>query len=98
MKNIEGTPVIWLGVTLGEAQPSEMEQYLKDEGYTVKFVEEFRDNCGTPHIIFSLLDNIPSFCIYRVARMDMKWLDDYYENHPNIFPQDIVDKYGLVID
>lgn len=92
---MKGVQVIWLGTMLGEAEPQELEDYFQSEGFTVKFEEEFTDNKGNKNIIFSLLDNIGKFCIYRIMRPDMKWLDDWHENHPTILPEKIIQKYNL---
>lgn len=95
---MEGVQVIWLGTILGEAKPEELEQFFKEEGFTVKFNEEFEDNDGHRNIIFSLMDNIGKFCMYRLMRPDMKWLDDWHENHPTTLPEEIISKYNLTIE
>lgn len=92
---MEGVQVIWIGTTLGEAEPKELEEYMKEEGFTVKFNEEFKDNDGHLNIIFSVLDNIGKFCMYRLLRPDMKWLDDWHENHPTTLPEEIIKRYEL---
>ena len=90
-----GIPVIWMHTILGEAEPQELEDYFKGEGFTVEFLEEFTDNNNGKHIIFSLKDNIAKFSIYRLSTTDLKWLDDYAYNHPEEIPEDIVRKYEL---
>lgn len=92
---MEGVQVIWLNTILGEAEPKELEDFFKSEGYTVKFEEEFIDKEDSHHIIFSVLDNIGSFCLYRLKRIDMKWLDDFYDNYSEILPEEIIQKYHL---
>lgn len=89
----EGVPVIWLCTTLGGAKPSELEDYFKELGFTVKFEEEFEDNEGHKNIIFTLLDNISKFCLFRIQTNDMKWVDDFNENNPDVLPEDIIRKY-----
>ena len=42
MKHLnEGVPVVWLGTYLGGASVIEFEEFWKEEGFTVEFVEEF---------------------------------------------------------
>lgn len=89
----EGVPVIWLCTTLGGAKPSELEDYFKELGFKVKFEEEFEDNEGHKNIIFTLLDNISKFCLFRIQTNDMKWVDDFNENYPDVLPEDIIRKY-----
>lgn len=89
----EGVPVIWIYTTLGGAEPSELEDYFKTLGFTVKFEEEFEDNEGHKNIIFTLLDNIGKFSLFRLQTDDMKWVDDYNDNNPELLPEDIVKKY-----
>lgn len=81
-------------VTLGEATPEYFEQSLKDDGFTVKFLEEYTDKEGHPNILFELLDNMGRFCIYRIST-GMKWADDWYENHPCLMPEEIIAKYNI---
>lgn len=86
--------IAWLGVTMADAQPEELEKYLKEEGFTVEFLEEFRDKENCPIILFNLKDNIPEFAIYRIRRgADMKWFDDYVENYKPLIPETIISKY-----
>ena len=90
---MEGVPVIWIGTTLGGAEPSELEDFFKKLGFEVKFEEEFEDCEGCKNIIFSVLDNIGEFCLFRLKTADLKWVDDYNDNNPDLLPQEIVRKY-----
>lgn len=90
---MKGVPVIWVGTTLGGAEPSELEDYFKGLGFTVKFEEEFEDYEGHMNIIFSVLDNIGKFCLFRLQTDDMKWVDDWNDNNPDLLPQEIVWRY-----
>ena len=90
---MNGVPVIWTYTTLGEAKPEDLESYLQELGFTVKFNEEFEDNKGNHHIIFTLLDNIGKFCLFRLRTNDMKWVDDFHDNNPDLLPDKIVKEY-----
>ena len=91
----DGVPVIWLHTILGEAEPSELEDYFKGLGYTVEFQEEFEDNEGGRHIIFNILDNVGKFCMFRLQTNDLKWLEDYAYNYHETIPEWVVMKYNL---
>lgn len=90
---MDGVQVIWIGITMDGAKPEELEKHLKNLGFTVRFEEEFKDTEGYPNIIFSLLDNISEFCVFRLQRPDMKWIDDYNDNNPGLLPKEIINKY-----
>ena len=90
---MNGVPVIWIGTTMDGAKPEELEKHLKNLGFTVRFEEEFKDNEGHPNIIFTLLDNLGEFCYFRLHRPDMKWVDDWNDNHPGLLPKEIIRKY-----
>ena len=91
---MEGVPVIWVMTTMGGAEPSELEEYFKEIGFKVKFEEEFEDNEKHKNIIFSVLDNISKFCLFRLQTNDMKWVDDWNENNPGLLPDNIIEKYA----
>ena len=92
-KITEGVPVIWIGTRMEEAKPKELENFFKTLGFTVRFEEEFKDNDGYSNIIFTVLDNIDKFCMFRLQTDDMKWVDDYNSNNPNVLPKHIIEKY-----
>lgn len=91
-----GVRVIWVYTTLDTATVEDFEEFFKDEGFTVKFVEEFEDLNGHPHILFDLYDNISRFAVYRLQRGgDMKWFDDYITNYRDDIPSHIKNKYDI---
>ena len=90
---MNGVPVIWVGTTLGDEGPQEFEKFFGELGYKVKFEEEFEDNIGHKNIIFSVLDNIGKFCLFRLQTPDMKWVDDFDMNNPDVLPSEIKKKY-----
>ena len=91
-----GVMVIWVYTTLDPATVDDFEEFFKDEGFTVKFVEEFKDLKGHPHILFNLYDNIGKFAVYRLRRGgDMKWFDDYIMNYHDEIPPSIKEKYDI---
>lgn len=93
---IDGVKVIWVYTTLDTATVEDFEEFFKDEGFTVKFVEEFEDLTGHPHILFNLYDNISRFAVYRLQRGgDMKWFDDYIANYRDDIPSHIKKKYNI---
>lgn len=90
---MNGVPVLWLGTTLGGAEPSELEQFFDELGFKVRFEEEFKDNEGHMNIIFSVLEDIGRFCLFRLTTPDMKWVDDFDDNYPGVLPSEIRKRY-----
>lgn len=92
----KGVMVIWVYTTLDTATIDEFEEFFKDEGFTVEFIEEFEDLKGHPHILFNLYDDISRFAVYRLRRgVDMKWFDDYIMNYRDEIPPHIKEKYNI---
>ena len=90
---MNGVPVLWLGTTLGDAEPSELEQFFDEMGFKVRFEEEFKDNEVHSNIVFSILEDIGKFSLFRLRTCDMKWVDDFDDNNPNVLPSEIREKY-----
>ena len=90
--------VVWVCTILGEATVKDFEDWFKEEGFTVSFVEEFEYLYGHKNILFKLHDNISKFAIYRLQRGgDMKWFDDYVDNYHSVLSEDFKERHGIVI-
>ena len=91
----EGVPVVWLGTYLGGASVLEFEEFWKEEGFTVEFVEEFKDTEDHSNILFLLKDNVGKFAMFRLQTTDLKWWEDYIVNYNDVIPQEIKAKYNV---
>ena len=82
--------VVWRGVIVGE-QVDKFETWMKDEGFDVTYLEEFKtlpsldeegniisDSGGRNDLIFSINSNLSKFAIWRL-QYGMSWWDDYVE-------------------
>ena len=92
-----GVPVVWVYTSLGDASGSDVEEFFEEEGFTVEFIEEFKDNNGYHNLLFLLKDNVSKFAIYRISHIDMKWWEDYIVNYYNDIPQEIKEKYNVPV-
>lgn len=89
--------VIWIGTILGDASTQEFENYFKDElGFNVKFDTEFEmvgEYDGIHAILFKLAsEDIPKFSMFRITTTDMKWFEDWVDNHGSSIPDEIYEQ------
>jgi len=95
--------VIWSGTTLGNNEPEEFEAFFADEGFRIKYAEEFRtlpdegkeEVTGDRNEILFYVhwEDVPKFSMWRFQH-GMRWWEDYLDNgHHKIVPVEILDKY-----
>lgn len=98
---------VWPGTVMGENTAEDFEDFFKDMGFTVKFMEEvatlpdydsegkFVEGTGGRHDVFFYIEDkdIIKFAIPRL-RMGIRWWEDVLGNHnEHIYPKEIVEKY-----
>lgn len=95
--------VAWIGTVLGGASTQEFEDYFKESlGFNVKFEEEFEmigEYDGIHCILFRLAsEDIPKFSMFRLTTSDMKWFEDWVDNHGGSIPEDVYERYADYLD
>ena len=98
---------VWEGVLLGESTVEEFESFFKDDGFRVKFADEYKtlpdvdenglfieDTGGRNDLLFYINDeDVAKFAIWRL-RYGIRWWEDFLANgHGDIVPKEILDKY-----
>lgn len=86
--------VVWEGTVVGEEKVAEFEQWMKENGFFVKYLEEFqtlpdigkngkpvKDTGGRNDLLFALGDSVDTgkFAIWRL-NYGMRWWEDYLDN------------------
>ena len=96
--------VVWPGTIVGEDKVKEFEEFLKEEGFRVKYATEFEtlpdeddrsgETGGRNDVLFYIHNqDIPKFSVWRL-RHGMRWWEDVLDNGGgNIIPDPIVNKY-----
>ena len=100
--------VIWEGTVVGKEKVKEFEDWMEENGFSVKYLEEFKtlpsmDADGKPvkgtggrnDLLFELSDDtdIGKFSVWRF-NYGMRWWEDYLDNGSyKVVPQQILSKY-----
>ncbi len=91
--------VAWIGTVLGDASPQELESYFEEElGFHVKYEDELEmvgEYDGIHFILFRLAsEDIPKFSMFRLTTTDMKWFEDWVDNHRDCISEEVLEKYA----
>ena len=100
--------VVWPGTVLGTEKAKEFETWIADNGFTAKYLTEFRTlptmgsdgkfvkgTGGRNDLLFELDDSVDTgkFSLWRL-NYGMRWWEDYLDNGAyKIVPQQILNKY-----
>ena len=93
---------VWRGATLGDHTPTDFEQWFKDQGYDIQFLEiietgpDYEDGCpvegtgGRSDIFFGVhRDTVGSnFVIWKLDQ-GISWIEDVLDNEegPSLYPK-----------
>ena len=97
---------VWPGTFLGESSVKDFENFFKEKGFRVRFLEEVEtlpdvkngkivEGTGGRHDIFFLIhdDDIPKYAVWRLA-YGMRWWEDVLDNGGGvIYSDEILKKY-----
>ena len=99
--------VVWPGTVVGKKKIKEFEDWLKDEGFRVKYEAEFLtlpDQNGSGLVkgtgnrndllFFIHSEDVPKFAVWRLS-YGFRWWEDYMANNScSIVPTAIIERYG----
>ena len=99
--------VVWEGTVVGKEKVSDFEDWMKDNGFNVKYLEEFetlpdtwcgkiiKGTGGRNDLLFELGDDVDvgRFAIWRLS-YGMRWWEDYLDNGGyKIVPEKVLKRY-----
>ena len=96
--------VVWTSTIVGKDKAKDLEDFLKEEGFKVKYATESQtlpdenditgETGGRNDVLFYIDDkDIPKFSVWRL-KYGMKWWEDYLDNGSDkIVPQEILNKF-----
>ena len=100
--------VVWTSTIVGKDNAKDLEDFLKEEGFKVKYATEYQtlpdenditgETGGRNDVLFYIDDkDIPKFSVWRL-RYGMKWWEDYLDNGSDkIVPQEILNKFEYLL-